>query len=279
MIPLSVFLILTNLLMSWKGFRDPGYLGRFAFSTDGILVHKQYYRLVTGGFLHAGWGHLIWNMIALYAFSSALEGFFGPFEFLAVYFAGLIGGSLLSLFLHRAHSGYKAIGASGAVCGVIFASIGIFPGLSVQFFFVPFQIPGWLFGLVFTVYSIYGIRSRTDNIGHDAHLGGAIIGMLTAIALFPQAIAENYPTLLLILVPAAVFMYLIVTRPHILVLGGNSFRRPERQYYSVDHRYNAEKADKQREVDRLLDKINRKGYNSLSKKEKETLRQHSKTFR
>jgi hypothetical protein len=185
---------------------------------------------------------------------------------------------LLSLFIHRYDSSYSSVGASGAVSGVIYASIAVFPGMKMGFFFIPISIPAWIFGLGYVAYSIYGIRSRRDNVGHESHLAGALIGMLLAVAMFPAALTENYLTIGAIALPSIIFIYIILTRPHVLLID-NQFFKTQKKYYSVDHRYNAEKLDRQMEVDRILDKINKRGMKSLTPKEKEILEQYSKTVR
>jgi len=86
-----------------------------------------------------------------------------------------VGGNLLALVIHRKNPSYSSVGASGAINGVIFASIAVFPGMKIFF------MPGWVFGLIFILYSLYGIRSQKQNIGHESHLGGALAGMLVAI--------------------------------------------------------------------------------------------------
>ena len=235
-------------------------------------------RLVTSGFLHVSWTHLIFNMLSLYFFSGFIEIYLGGIQFLLIYFASLIGGDLLSLFVHKNHGDYSAVGASGAVCGIIFASIALFPGMGVGFFGLPFSIPGWLYGVIYILYSIYGIKSKKDNIGHEAHLGGALIGMVVALIIQPSAVAENYPTILIIAIPTISFIYLIITRPHILLVD-NFFFKAHNDDYSIDHKYNAEKNIQQKEIDYILEKISKSGINSLSKKEKEQLEEYSKNIR
>jgi len=278
MIGLSLLLILANFLVSYKGFNDRNFYERYEFSIEKILIYKQYHRLITSGFLHVNWMHLIFNMLALYFFSGAVESFFGPLQFLLIYFASLIGGDLLSLFIHRYDSGYSSVGASGAVSGIIFAAIAVFPGMRMGFFFIPLAIPAWIFGLAYVLYSIYGVRSRRDNVGHESHLAGALIGMLLGIAMFPAALTENYLTILIIAIPSMAFIYIILTRPHVLLID-NNFLKTQKRYYSIDHKYNAEKINKEKEVDRILEKISRKGMKSLTPKEREILEQHSKTVR
>jgi membrane associated rhomboid family serine protease len=278
MLPISLILILVNCFVSWKGFNDRNFYERYEFSIEKVKIYKQYYRLVTSGFLHVNWMHLIFNMLALYFFSSSVELYFGPLQFLLVYFASMIGGDLLSLFIHRYDSGYSSVGASGAVNGIIFASIAVFPGMKMGLFFIPVAIPAWIFGLAYVAYSIYGIRSRRDNVGHESHLAGALIGMLLAIAMFPAALVENYLVIGAIALPSIVFIYIILTRPHVLLIN-NQFFRTQKKNLSIDQRYNAEKLDRQKEVDRILDKINKRGMKSLTPKEREMLEQYSKTVR
>lgn len=277
MIGLSLLLIIANVFVSWKGFNDRNFYERYEFSIEKIRIYKQYYRLVTSGFLHVNWMHLIFNMLALYFFAGSVESFFGPLLFMLIYFASMIGGDLLSLFIHRYDSGYSAVGASGAVNGIIFAAIAVFPGMRIGFFFIP-GIPAWIFGLAYVLYSIYGIRSRRNNVGHESHLAGALIGMWLAIAVFPSSLTENYFAILVITIPSIVFIYIILTRPHVLLIDNNFFKTHKR-YYTIDDRYNAEKLDREKEIDRILEKISRKGIKSLTQKERETLEQHSKTVR
>lgn len=272
---LVFIIIVVNTIVSYKGFTNNRFLEDYEFEVDRILVDRQYYRLVTSGFLHTGWLHLGFNLFSLYIFSGVLEMGLGPLNFLLIYFASLIGGGLLSLLIHRHHGNYSSVGASGAVCGVMFASVALFPQMRISLFPLPFSIPSWLYALLFVGFSIYGVRSQKDNIGHDAHLGGALVGMVLALVLHPAAFAENYGTILLILVPAVVFVYIIITRPQVLFVH-NLFYKTQKDFYNIDHEWNVRRSDQQQEVDRILDKIGRSGMGSLSRKEKQTLRDYSK---
>jgi membrane associated rhomboid family serine protease len=274
----SLILIVFNIVFSYKGLTNHLFFERYSFEVDKVLINKEYKRLITSGFLHVSWLHLIFNMLSLYFFSGGIEFYLGGIKFLIVYFAALLGGNLLSLFIHRHHSDYSAVGASGAVCGVIFASIALFPGMSIGFFGIPIAIPAWFYGLAFVLYSIYGIRSKKDNIGHDAHLGGALIGMIVAILMQPSALTSNYFAILVITIPCILFIYLIITRPQLIFID-NHFFKAQLANYTIDQRYNAEKADKQREIDRILDKIHKKGMDSLSSKERQMLKEYSKSLK
>ena len=271
---IGFILIVANIVFSYKGFGNETFFDGYKFEVDRILINKDYKRLVTSGFLHVSWTHLIFNMLSLYFFSGLVESNLGGVKFLIIYFASLIGGDLLSLYIHRNHGDYNAVGASGAVCGIIFASVALFPGMSIRFFGLPFSIPAWLYGILYVLFSIYGIKSKKDNIGHDAHLGGALIGMAVALILEPAAFLENYVTILIIAVPAMAFIFLIITKPQILLVDNFYFKK-HKDHYSVDHKYNEEKNNNQKEIDSILDKISKKGMNSLSKKEKEKLKAYS----
>lgn len=271
--PVSLLILILTVAASYKGFKDHGFYDRYAFSIEAVKNYKQYQRLITSGFLHVSWTHLVFNMFALFFFSSSAASGLGSFSFLVIYFGSMAGGNLLSLVIHRYHNSYTSVGASGAICGVIFASIAAFPGMRIGLFLLP-PIPGWLFGLVYVLVSIYGIRSRSDNIGHDAHLGGGLAGMLIALLIYPEALLTNYVTILIVAVPAIAFILFIFKRPEALLID-NLFEKKQKML-SVEDRYNISKKNKQQTVDALLEKIHRKGINSLSAKEKSLLEEYTK---
>lgn len=272
---ISVIIIIVTIIVSYNGLRNHTFLDRYSFEVDKILINKDYKRLVTSGFLHVSWWHLIFNMLSLYFFSDLIESYLNEAKYLIIYFSSLIGGNLFSLFIHRRDGDYSAVGASGAVCGVIFACIALFPGLSINLFVI--SIPSWLYGLVYVLGSIYGIRSKRDNIGHEAHLGGAMIGLIIAIIMQPSSLTENYLPILVITIPCIIFIWMIAKKPGFLLVD-NKFFKTNARHYSIEHKYNLDKMEKQNAVDRILDKIRKKGINSLTKKEKELLDDYSKTI-
>ena len=271
-------LIVVTTLISYKGFTNNLFFDSYKFEVDRILINKDYKRLITSGFLHVSWSHLLFNMFSLYIFSGLVQMTLGSLNFLLIFFASLLGGGLLSLLVHRNHGDYSSVGMSGAICGVMFASVAMYPDMGVGLFLLPISIPGWIYALVFVLFSIYGIRSKKNNIGHDAHLGGALVGMILALIINPSVFAYHYGKILIILLPTLVFIYLIITRPEILLVD-NLFYKTHRDFYSIDHQYNAEHANQQQEIDRILDKINRKGMRSLDRKERKTLEAYSKNLR
>jgi membrane associated rhomboid family serine protease len=270
---LGFVLVIINVIVSYKGFTNQTFFDGYKFEVDAILKRKDYKRLISSGFLHVNWQHLVFNMFSLYVFSDNVELVLGSSMLLFIYFISLVGGNLLSLFVHRHHGDYSAVGASGAVSGIIFAAIALQPSIGIGMFFI--YIPGWLYGMAFVAVSIYGIKSQKDNIGHEAHLGGALVGMLAAIACQPEVLRYNYTAILLITVPAMIFIYLIITKPHILLVD-NLFVKNNLPYYTIDQKYNAEKKIEADTIDAILDKINRHGIDSLTKRERDILETYSK---
>lgn len=264
----TLLLIFTGLI-SYKGFRDEKFMERYCFEIDGILLDRQFDRMISSGFLHSGWFHFAFNMIALLSFSFSLELLFGPVKLLAIYMLSMLGGSLLALYIHRNHGDYSAIGASGAVSGVIFSSIILYPDSTISFVIIPVEIKAWILGILFVIISILGIKSSKGNIGHDAHLGGALTGILITLVLDPQIALTNWWIVLLLLVPTIAFLILIIRNPKVLMIwsywGEDAFR--------LKTKIMGTPKSKQEELDDLLEKIQKKGYNKLSKKEKERLQE------
>lgn len=267
----SILLIIATLITSYRGFKDNGFLERYNFKVDALRIQKDYKRLLTAGFLHVNWWHLILNLFVLLSFGGAFEDQVGTLRFLLIYFGGLAGGNLLALFIHRFDGGYSSVGASGAIMGVVFSAIALTPGMQIGLLFIP--MPGWLFGLLYVIISIYGIRSRTDNIGHDTHLGGGLAGMILGVIMFPSSLLVNTFAILVIAVPAIVFILFIIYKPQALFVDNVFYKQ---QHLTVEDRYNLDRQSRQKELDRLLEKIHKKGMNSLSKKEKERLKEFSR---
>lgn len=138
----GLLIISANVIISYFGFTNSHFFESCTFHVDRILIKKEYKRLITSGFIHLDWGHLIFNMLSLFFFYDYVEMFLGNIEFVILYFGSLLGGNLLALYIHRQHGDYSAAGASGAVSGVIFASIALFPGMGVGAFLIPVHIPG-----------------------------------------------------------------------------------------------------------------------------------------
>ncbi len=264
-----------NILVFFVTQNQPQVVQRMMLINGRVRFNKEYDRLFLAGFAHGSFMHLIFNMLSLYFFFELVELQLGVVPFLILYFASMLGGDLLALFIHRNHGDYSAVGASGAVCGIIFAAIALFPELGIGIFLLPFSIPSWLYGILYIALTIYGIKSGRDNIGHEAHLGGALIGMIMAIILYPSSFIENYIPILIVFIPSVVFIYLIISNPYILLIENNFFNSNRKKYYSIEDKYNEKKINKQKELDKLLDKISKKGIKSLTENVKQKLEELS----
>ena len=274
----TIVLIVLTGGTSFQGFRNPAFQARLIFDPTAVLRDKQYYRLMTSGFLHADWIHFGFNAFSFYAFGRHIEMFFGVFTLLAIYLGSIVGGGLLSLYLHRHHE-YRALGASGGVCGVIFASIFLLPGGGVVVFPFPFSIPSWLYAILFIVGSFAAMKRQRDNIGHDAHLGGAVVGLLITTALYPSIVRESPVLYAAVLALAALLFGYVWVNP--LLLPTLSVTSICREFFSKirGSRRQRERRRDERDIDGILGKISKSGLDSLTPSERRALDSFSKQRR
>jgi len=156
-------IIVANVLISYKGFNDLSFFRKYEFHVGSIRAGEQI-RMISSGFLHVDMTHLLFNMLTLYFFAPVVTNYLGNISFIMVYFGSLIFGSLLTMLFHKDDYSYRAVGASGAVTGVLYSAILLQPDMMLGLFFV-IPIPAYLFGIIYFLYSIYGMRSKNDNIG------------------------------------------------------------------------------------------------------------------
>jgi hypothetical protein len=179
----------------------------------------------------------------------------------------------LSLALHRNHE-YRALGASGGVCGIIFACIFLLPGSSVYIFFIPFPIPAYIFAIAFIAYSYFGLRHQADNIGHDAHLGGAIIGLAVTTAMHPHIINDNPILYPVVMGFAAVLFLSLYLYP--LYMKHNSFEEIKDTVKNLKNHTQPDDENDEEILNRLLDKVSEHGIQSLTYIERQHLERISK---
>ena len=267
-------------VVTFLAFRDPGLRDRLIFRPRDILANQEWHRMFTSALLHGDVMHFCLNFLSFYSFGSQIELVFGWRPLLFIYLMSILGGSLLSLVLHRNHD-YAALGASGGVCGVIFASIFLLPGGQIQFWMVPIPIPASVYAIFFLLASYFGMRSANSNIGHDAHLGGAMVGLFTTLVLYPHAATGNLKMLGLVLaVSAAIFVFLY--RDPRMALRSALTREAEAPRGDVRYqRYDEarQRTVEREELDQLLDRISAVGFDNLTLAEKERLQELSKNVR
>ena len=216
-----------NILVSWKGFNDHAFFDKYKFQVGSIIHNKEYYRILSSGFLHVDFTHLLFNMLTLYFFANTVIGFFaspegflfGDFSqgnlkmgygmFLLIFLVAVIGGNLLSLLIHKKENYYSAVGASGGVTGILFAAIAAFPEMELRLLFA-IPIPAWVFGILYLGYSVYGMRTNLGNIGHSAHLGGAIVGMSATVIYYPAILQINTYYIIGMILPLIVLFGMVL---------------------------------------------------------------------
>lgn len=194
-----IAIIVTNVLFSYKGFNDFNFFNKYKFHIGSIRAGEQI-RMISSGFLHADMSHLIFNMLTLYFFAPVVIGYMSVFSFVLVYLGSLVFGSLLTMIFHKNDYSYSAVGASGAVIGVLYSAILLQPDMMLGIFFV-IPIPAYLFGILYLFYSIYGMKAKNDMIGHTAHFGGAVGGYLITLIKEPQLFVEHTLMVVLLTIP------------------------------------------------------------------------------
>jgi len=203
--PIILLIIIANVLFSMKGFDDYAFLDKYKFQV-GRVKGDEKIRMLTSGFLHVDWMHLILNMYVLYAFGNIITSILGNIPFLIIYFGSLLAGSLYTLHYHKNEPYYSAVGASGAVSGVVYCSILLVPDMQLLLFFA-IPIPGYVFGVGYLLYSIYGMKQQLGNVGHAAHLGGAIGGFVLTLVLNPLLFRTNTVFVIALAIPIVLLLF------------------------------------------------------------------------
>ena len=179
-----IIILIATIAMSYYGFNNATFFNRYMFNV-GAVQKGDYVRLISSGFLHANWEHLIFNMISLFFFYEVVTDSMGELLFVLIYFGSMLLGNVFSL---QRQSYYSAIGASGAVSGIIFTAIALYPkAIKVNF------LPGWLFGALYFGYSVFMMFNpqKGDNLGHTAHIGGALFGLAVVALYAPTIVVHN----------------------------------------------------------------------------------------
>lgn len=198
----AILLIILNIYFSYRGFNNINFFNKYKFNPT-FIKKGEAIRYVSSGFLHVDTTHLIVNMFTFYFFADSVIYRVGEVSFLIIYFVSLVFGNVLTYRLNRNNPNYNAVGASGAVMGIVYASILLNPSMTLFLIVIP--MPGYLFGIGYLFYSIYSMKQRNDNIGHEAHLGGAIAGFFTTILISPSVLFNNMFTVAVLLIPIVYF--------------------------------------------------------------------------
>jgi membrane associated rhomboid family serine protease len=197
-----ISLIAITVLMSYKGFNDFSFFRKYEFHIGSIQSGEQI-RMLSSGFLHVDMTHLLFNMVTLWFFAPLVIAYLGNWTFVLIYIGSLIVGNLLTYIFNTNNYSYRAVGASGAVTGVLYSAILLQPDMMLGLFFV-IPIPAYLFGILYLLYSIYGMKSQNDNIGHSAHFGGAVGGFAITLIKEPELFMNHTLMVVLLAIPIVI---------------------------------------------------------------------------
>ena len=190
----TLVIILLTAAVSIFCFSQPTAFGAMKFSAYAVWHRRQWYRMLSYGLVHGGWGHLVFNMITLFCFGRIVEEYFGvvfgatlgPVLYGVLYVTALFVSTVGDLLKFRNDPYYSAVGASGAVSAILFASILFEPRMGIYIYLIPIPIPAYIFAPVYLVYCIVMARKNVDNIGHSAHFWGAVYGLVFPLLLRPD---------------------------------------------------------------------------------------------
>lgn len=199
---LNLLFVIGTVIVSFMAFNNHELFNKLKFNAYLIKERKEWWRFFSYSLVHSGWMHLLINMWVLYSFGNIVEHImdlqFGSKAMLyygLLYVGGVIFSTLFDFRKHKNDPYYNAVGASGAVSAVVFASILFYPSGSIFIFPIPFALPSWVFGIVYLIYSAYMGRRGMDNIGHNAHFWGAVYGIVFSVILAPEVIPNFFATI------------------------------------------------------------------------------------
>ncbi len=178
---LTIILLIANSFISYIAYQaleNNDNPDRFLFRPYALSRGKNFPGVLLSHFSHSGFMHFLFNMITLYSFGTVIESITGTFSLFLIYIAAGITSTLLPYFKYKDQVYYQALGASGCISGVLFAAIMIYPSIKVQMMFIPIPIPGPLFAVFYLLISYYFMQEEGGRISHEAHIGGAIAGVL-----------------------------------------------------------------------------------------------------
>ncbi len=191
MFSVTTIIVIITCLVSYAAFNNEKMKNDMLFWPSEVDSQKQYYRFLSHGLVHLDLMHLAFNMIALYSFGGYVEQYLfssptlfgntGKIFFLVLYITAIAVAALPDYFKNRGYYEYRSLGASGAVSAVVFAGIMLRPNLPINILFIPIDIPGYIFGPIFLVISAFLGKKGMDNIGHTAHITGALYGLVFTV--------------------------------------------------------------------------------------------------
>ncbi|WP_426669938.1 rhomboid family intramembrane serine protease [Mucilaginibacter sp. McL0603] len=192
--PVACVIFAITIIVTLIAFYNEDFYNKLILQPYNVSKGKYVYTLITSGFIHADWMHLLFNMMTFYFFAFQLEATIGHWQFALLYMVSLILSDLPSVAKHKNDFWYRSLGASGAISAVVFSAILFNPLGKMGLIFLPIQIPAVLFGILYLIYCSYASKQGQGNINHDAHLFGALSGIMITIILVPQVVPYFFHT-------------------------------------------------------------------------------------
>jgi membrane associated rhomboid family serine protease len=186
--PVASFIFAITLITSIYAFYNQNVLGKMMLHPYSVSRGQGLFTLITSGLIHRDTMHLLFNMMSYYFFAFNLEQVIGHWQFGLLYVVSLVLSDMPSVLKNRDNYNYYSLGASGAISAVIFGSILYFPTAEMGLIFLPIRIPAYIFGILYLVYCTYASKYSRDSINHDAHLYGALSGLMITILLNPPVL-------------------------------------------------------------------------------------------
>jgi len=194
--PGALVILVLTIVISLIGLSNRALLDRMVFRPYYLVRRQEWDRLITSGFVHIDGMHLLFNMLSFFFFAFTLEQrAIGTVRFLALYLIGLVLSELGTWLKHRNNPQYASIGASGAVLAVMFAYIIYFPTSRLSLLILPIPVPAPLFAVLYLAYSWWQALQNGGRVNHDAHFGGAIVGILFVLVTDPAAVGRFFEVL------------------------------------------------------------------------------------
>ena len=269
-------IIFANLVVSTKGLSSASFLARYGLVVDKILMGREYQRLWTASWVHAHWSHLLLNTLMLFCIGFGVNWQIGVADFLFLFLMSQFGGNLIALYTYRNdQSGqHDAVGAAAGVSGLLFAGVALSPSLTVTIPLLGYAMPAWPLAVVFLSASIFALKPYSGTMIHDAHLGGAIVGLLLTPLVAPEILQNTLWIAVGILTPTIALFYALVKAPERIVVKTFSLSGDSTQYSEINEanvHYALDYLTIEDEMNALLDKISQHGYHNLSHYELERL--------
>jgi membrane associated rhomboid family serine protease len=256
----------------------PSFIAHYGLSVDGILEKNQYYRLWSTLWIHSHWSPLLLNTLMLLGLGYATNSPLDTPNFLFVFLMSAVGGNMLALYVSRDdRSGQShAIGATGGISGVLMANLTLSPSLTLNVSSLAISLPLWPLAVAFLAVSVFAAKPDHGTTNHDAHLGGAIAGLLLSPIVAPDPLQTTLWLAMIFLLPTVVLFYILVKAPEVIPVSASALADHSvvTQKWVSEANISPDERDfvtSEDEMNSLLDRITQSGYHSLSDQERERL--------